>query len=160
MADVTTKGKRVFWMMILTAFVFAAVPSLVVIEKAREYYTFLSGWSPGPLKPSTVSGMPHPRQRHEPYSPRSDAASDLRFVEFRIKAPGANEVHLAASFNAWKRDSLSLSKESGGNWNILVPLLPGTYYYGFDVDGKWTPDPVAVKRLEKAGHDVSVRKVR
>lgn len=158
MADVTTKGKRIFWMMILTAFIFAAVPSLVVIEKAEEYYTFLSGWNPRPLKPSKVSSMPHPRRRHNPYSPPS--ALDVRFVEFQLQAPGAKEVHLAASFNGWKRDSLSLSKETGGRWNILVPLPPGTYYYGFDVDGTWTPDTIAVERLEKAGRDVSVREVR
>lgn len=156
MADVTTNGKRVFWMMILTAFVFAAVPSLLVIEKAKEYYTFLSGWNPRPLKPSKVSSMPHlPSERDLP-----PTKVDVRFVEFRLKAPGATEVHLAASFNGWKRDSLSLSEESGGHWNILVALPPGTYYYGFDVDGKWTPDPIAVERLEKAGRDVSVRQVQ
>jgi hypothetical protein len=65
------------------------------------------------------------------------------FVQFRLDAPGASNVHLAGSFTGWE-PQYSLHEVSPGVWAILVPLNPGVHDYSFVVDGQeWRPDPVA-----------------
>jgi hypothetical protein len=65
------------------------------------------------------------------------------FVQFRLDAPGASNVHLAGSFTGWE-PQYSLHEVTPGVWAILVPLTPGVHDYSFVVDGReWRTDPVA-----------------
>jgi len=153
MTDVTAKGKRIFWLMILIAFFFAAVPSLVFVEKIKEYHIFLTGSSPAVIRPTTTRHIPPPPDEHEKEMP------DIHFVEFRLRAPNAKSVFLSANFNGWRADSLALTKGTDHGWKIIVPLPPGKYYYGFEVDGRWMPDEKTLPRENKNGREVSVREV-
>lgn len=65
------------------------------------------------------------------------------FVQFRLDAPGASNVHLAGSFTDWE-PQYSLHEVAPGVWALLVPLTPGVHDYSFVVDGQdWRADPVA-----------------
>jgi hypothetical protein len=151
MPDVTTRSKWVFWSLILTVFLFSAVPSIVMVEKAKDYWRFLSGWNPGTLRQLKV--------RRVPSAAASGTDLDLHFVEFRLCAPHAKTVRLASSFNRWDPASLPLRRSEDGCWETAVPLPPGVYHYAFDVDGVWTPDPREGRKARHADRDVSVKQV-
>ena len=71
-----------------------------------------------------------------------EAASQV-YVQFRLDAAEASEVHLAGSFTGWS-PQVPLREASPGVWLALVPLEPGVHDYAFVVDGeRWTPDPLA-----------------
>ena len=54
-----------------------------------------------------------------------------RFV--RIRAPKASSVEIMGDFNDWR--PLSLSKDSGGDWTVVVPISKGTHRMNLRVDG-------------------------
>jgi hypothetical protein len=65
-------------------------------------------------------------------------------VQFRLAAPGADQVYVAGDFNDWDVGSLSLTDDGDGVWTATVPLPPGRYGYMFVVDGEhWVVDPAA-----------------
>lgn len=150
MTDVTAKGKLVFWVMILAVLLFSTVPSIMLIKKGKEYYSFLTGWTPKSLKPTATSRIPPPPDS------MTDGMPDIHFVEFQIEAPGAKSVFLSANFNGWKPDSLALKQDTAAKWKIVVPLPPGRYYYGFEVDGSWRTDSNAAGDAQREGRKVSV----
>lgn len=152
MADTSVKSKWVFWSMILAAFLFTAVPSLVLMDKAQGYWRFLTGWNPAALKQTRTSFVPHPEEPDV-------VKANLHFVEFSLKAPAAEAVSLVGSFNRWDPSSHPMDGDGKGLWEIVLPLPPGTYHYGFEVDGKWRADPSVKETETKAGREASVRKV-
>jgi len=152
MADVSARGKLAFWGLMLTVLILGAVPSLVVVEKAREYWNFLHGAGTGTLKQLRVEHLPPP-----PGS--DDALPDIHFVEFRMEAPDAERVELGGSFNRWKSEDLPMTRERGGPWEVVVALRPGVYYYSFKVNGEWNADPECELTAEREGRQVSVREV-
>ncbi|TBR19949.1 hypothetical protein EPO15_13810 [bacterium] len=151
MADATRKGKAAFWALALGVLVLAGVPSVYLVESARDYWRFLRGWDPGVLKPTTTRRVPHRGEGGEP--------PDIRFVDFELKAPEAKSVALAASFNGFDAAALKLDRGADGVWRVTVPLPPGTYDYGFDVDGRWTVDPAGGRAAKHGGRDVTTREV-
>lgn len=151
MADATRKGKAAFWALALGVLVLAGVPSVVLVESARDYWRFMRGWDPGVLKPSTTRRVPHRGEGGEP--------PDIRFVDFELKAPDAKAVALGASFNGFDASALKLTRGSDGVWRVTVPLPPGTYDYAFEVDGRWSVDPAAGRAVKRGGRDVSTREV-
>ena len=153
MSDVSLRAKWIFWLMALTAFLLAAIPSAFILDTARDYYRFVSGWQPGILRQLQV--------RHIPLRDSLDREPppDIRFLEFKLEAPKARTVRLAASFNRWEAQMLPLTR-TGGIWRTIVPLPPGNYEYAFEVDGVWKPDPAAPEKALAEGHEVSVLHVR
>ena len=74
-------------------------------------------------------------------APTSDVAAKI-FVQFRLDAPQASDVHLVGSFTEW-RPTYALHETAPGIWSVLVPLEPGVHDYAFLVNGKWITDPLA-----------------
>jgi len=68
------------------------------------------------------------------------AAAPAAEVTFVHRAPGAQEVYLAGSFNGWNAFDISMKDTGGGVWSIVMDLSPGEYQYKFVVDGAWTQD--------------------
>jgi glycosidase len=63
-------------------------------------------------------------------------------VTFRYKAPNAEKVALAGSFNDWSADAKPMARE-GEEFVATVDLKPGDHQYKFVVDGKdWKEDPL------------------
>lgn len=78
-------------------------------------------------------------------TPRDSAvsASDLKPGEFRLEAPFARSVKLAADFTEWEKNPIDLVKSKDGKWTLVLPLPAGKHPYRFLVDGEWWNDPQA-----------------
>lgn len=150
MGDTAQRSKKAFWALALGVLVLAGVPSLVLLEAARDYWRFLRGWDPAVLRPTTVRRIPHRDEGELP---------DIRFVEFVLKTPAAHAVGLAASFNGFDPAALKLTREEDGTWRTVVPLPPGSYEYAFEVDGRWTPDPAAGAPNRRGAREMSLKVV-
>ncbi|MBC8425479.1 hypothetical protein H8E07_15270 [bacterium] len=64
-------------------------------------------------------------------------AAEVTFVH---RAPGAQEVYLAGSFNGWNAFDIPMADTGGGVWSVVMDLAPGEYQYKFVVDSAWTQD--------------------
>jgi len=63
-------------------------------------------------------------------------------VSFRVHAPDARKVGIAADFNNWRPEDTGLFQEDGnGSFGITLNLDPGRYRYRYVIDGEWVHDP-------------------
>jgi hypothetical protein len=71
-------------------------------------------------------------------------------VRFELRAPDAERVTLAGSFNDWSSDGVELIRNAAtGLWTATVPLQPGEHEYLFVIDGsRWIPDPNAQAQVD------------
>ena len=65
---------------------------------------------------------------------------------FKLLAPQAESVCLAASFNDWDPQARPLKKDAQGLWKTSVTLPLGKHEYRFVVDGEWRDDPQCEER--------------
>ena len=86
-------------------------------------------------------------QKHQAQTGSKKAASEIKEVEFFLKASSAKSVKLAADFTDWERASLPMSRAGNGIWFAIVPLPPGDYNYRFIVDGQWSDDPHSSRHI-------------
>jgi hypothetical protein len=77
----------------------------------------------------------------------STGTAGLRPTEFRLNAPSARTVNLAAEFTEWETAAIPLARSDDGTWRISLPLAPGRYAYRFLVDGNWRDDPHCSERV-------------
>lgn len=85
-------------------------------------------------------------------------------VEFVVFNPTAKEVTMAisypvAGYQEWQDIPL---KERDGLWHINLRLPPGTYEYGFKIDGRWWANDPAADYLVMSANDTinAVREVQ
>lgn len=72
----------------------------------------------------------------------STVMADSQGVTFQFKAPDAQQVFLAGTFNNWNPQSIPMKKKGDGIWEVTIKLPPGTYYYKFVINGNtWREDP-------------------
>lgn len=69
-------------------------------------------------------------------------------VLFRIQAPNASIVAVVGTFNEWGAAPRPLTKTAGGWWEARLALAPGTYEYGYVVDGTYLTPPEAIVTIE------------
>ncbi len=62
-------------------------------------------------------------------------------VEFSCRAPDAQAVFLAGSFNDWSAEATPMHREAEGSWQTTLPLPPGHHEFKFIVDGEWCCEP-------------------
>ena len=147
------KNKWIFWAFVLASLTIICVPSTYLISTLQSYVSFLQGFEPGALHPIRLHLIPHgPRARPEREKP-------IRFISFKLKAPGAKKVALIGDFDAWKADALPLWRQGRGVWEIILPLPPGDYRYLFLVDGSQVLDPQNKSSETLDGRKVSVRTI-
>ncbi len=78
----------------------------------------------------------------QPPQVNSPEVSADRRISFRIYAPRAGEIRLAASDIPGLGQNTRLTKADNGVWELTPPPLdPGAYRYNFNVDGVSTIDP-------------------
>ncbi|OGF54187.1 MAG: hypothetical protein A2Z21_09415 [Candidatus Fraserbacteria bacterium RBG_16_55_9] len=85
-------------------------------------------------------------------------------VEFVVFNPTAQQVTMAISYpvaghNEWQDIPL---RERDGLWYINLRLPPGTYEYGFKIDGRWWANDPAADYLVMSANDTinAVREVQ
>jgi hypothetical protein len=78
------------------------------------------------------------------------SASGTILVRFEVRAPQAQRVALAGTFNEWSDSSIVFVRGGEADqWTVTVALAPGRYQYLFVVDGEqWIPDPRAHAQIE------------
>ena len=84
-------------------------------------------------------------KKHEP--------KQARTTRFECRAPAAQAVFLAGSFNDWKADATPMTKDGEGNWSVTLDLPPGRYQYKFVVDGNWCCEPGCDDHQSCQSHD-------
>jgi 1,4-alpha-glucan branching enzyme len=82
---------------------------------------------------------------HEIPTSKPSAAHGIK-ITFRLAAPAAHSVKLAADFTDWEKSPVKMTKHAKGVWQASVPLPPGHYSYRFIVDGQWQDDPLCAQR--------------
>jgi 1,4-alpha-glucan branching enzyme len=55
-------------------------------------------------------------------------------VRFRLDVPSAAHVELLGDFTFWEPVPMT---RTGDEWTVEVNVAPGTYHFGFNVDGEW-----------------------
>ncbi|MDD2772904.1 MAG: hypothetical protein PHP45_04325 [Elusimicrobiales bacterium] len=142
------------WMYLAVAAALMAlisVPSVFFLSAFKTYFSFLSGWSGGRLRPAPAHFSGEAAQnRVRVYPP------EVRFVKFALKKKGAKNAAIAADFNDWDPQSLPMKEEEKGFWIASMPLPKGKYRYVFAVDGARLPDPANPKKETMDGGEVSV----
>jgi hypothetical protein len=82
----------------------------------------------------------------QPRGPATVAqAPESVYVKFVLYAPGAHEVSVAGTFNAWDTHATPLAHAGApGVWAATLSLPAGQHLYAFVVDGRrWVADPTA-----------------
>jgi len=153
MDDRFGRNKWAFWLFFVSLAALTAVPSAVLLRAVENYYRFLTGTTPGTVRPVKVCFT----DRRNDSGPVAD--ENLQFVEFRLSARKARAVELVGDFNGWKTGTLPLARSGGGTWEVMLPLAPGRYHYLFLVDGQAQPDPRAPSESGARGRLTSVRAV-
>lgn len=69
-------------------------------------------------------------------------------ISLELVRPGAKQVCVAGSFNAWKPEQAPLVPMGNGRWVGNITVDPGRYEYLFVVDGQWLPDPNAKENVK------------
>jgi len=153
MQDRFGRNKWAFWLFVCSLAAVTLLPSAVLLHALQSYCAFLTGAVPGTIRPVPVSFLDRRAES------RSEPDANLRFVEFRLRAPQAKAVKLMGDFNGWKADTLPLARAGKDSWEIMLPLPPGRYHYLFLVDGRTQADPRAGTEAVSDGKTTSMRLV-
>ena len=60
---------------------------------------------------------------------------------FVVRAPGAQRVCIAGTFNGWDPESHPMQSHQDGTWTVFVGLPSGRHEYKFVIDGHWCCEP-------------------
>ena len=74
---------------------------------------------------------------------------------FLLRAPAAQSVYVAGSFNDWSIDESCRMTREGESWTVRLPLDAGVHQYQFVVDGRWQSDPQNDRREPNGYGDVN-----
>ena len=72
---------------------------------------------------------------------KSKSSSEPVVTTLTCRAPDAAAVFVAGTFNDWSATALPMQQAEPGQWQVEVPLAPGTYEFKFVVDGEWGCEP-------------------
>ena len=102
----------------------------------------LSMWAAPTLAQAPAAPAPQGRGNSPAASVVSPEIAADRKVTFRIYAPNAQAIRLAAGDVPGVGQTTQLTKGENGIWQVTVgPIDPGAYRYNFNVDGVSTIDP-------------------
>ena len=71
-------------------------------------------------------------------------------VQLHLAASSASKVYVAGEMNDWQADTLPMTQDAEGNWQLTLYLEPGKWAYKFVQDGRWIADPAARARQPAA----------
>lgn len=118
-------------------------PAWALAAAAVAAVVLLAPWREGAPLPGTGPAAPPASATLTGTTAGAPIGGERVFVHFRLDAPGARTVQLAAEFTEW-RPAYTLSESAPGVWTVVVPVEPGVHQYAFVVDGtRWVADPMA-----------------
>ena len=150
--------KALLLLLAAVAFALVSIPSVLVSNAFKKYFSFVGHWDVANIKPHRTSTLPPSRARAE--RPVEPPQPELRFAKFQIKIFGAKEVKIAGDFNKWNPDALTLVKKDAKTWEAMLPLPPGRYKYLCRIDGHDVLDPLNPDTDFESGRKVSVLTVK
>lgn len=71
----------------------------------------------------------------------ADKNAGTKLAEFSCRAPEAQAVFVAGTFNDWSSEATPLTRQADGHWQIKLPLSPGHHEFKLIVDGQWCCEP-------------------
>ncbi len=145
--------KTILMISALGFLILASVPSVIFHKALKKYFGFLYSWDVAVLKMDKTNTLPKIPERE--YATYEVPHSELRFVKFSIKTAEAKSVKIAADFNKWNPNDLTLVK-SGKTWKTIVTLPSGEYKYLYKIDNKFVLDPLNQKTSSYNGRKVSL----
>ena len=145
--------KTLLMLLALGFFILASVPSVLFHKALKKYFSFLYSWDVAVLKLDKTSALPKAHERD--YATYEVPHAELRFVKFSIKMPKASSVKIAADFNKWNPNDLTLLK-TGKTWKTIVTLPSGQYKYLYKIDDNFVLDPLNQKTSTYNGRKVSL----
>ncbi len=86
--------------------------------------------------------------------------TEIKFRNFFLTVPGAQQVELQADFNGWGKTPIKLKKYNRGYFEISLALPAGEYKYVFVADGKDVLDPTNQDRTQYQGRTVCIKTIR
>lgn len=90
-------------------------------------------------KPQAAAAKPAARAEAAKPAPRAEGEKQKAVrTTFEYKDAAAKSVSISGSFTSWKAKRMA---KKNGVWRTDVYILPGTYPYHFEVDGKKKTDP-------------------
>jgi Putative esterase/Carbohydrate-binding module 48 (Isoamylase N-terminal domain) len=118
---------------------FRSTRSVALIVAAAGFVGLApAGYAQAPAAPAAPQGG---RGNQAPSVVSQEVSAD-RKITFRISAPQAQAVRLAAGDIPGVGQATQLTKGDNGVWEATVgPVEPGAYRYSFNVDGVTTIDP-------------------
>lgn len=131
--------KTLLMVLALGFLILASVPSVIFHKALKKYFGFLYSWDVAVLKLDKTGAIPKAHNKHR--VTYESPHSELRFVKFSIKLPKASSVKIAADFNKWNPDELSLVK-AGKTWETVLTLPSGEYRYLYKIDNEFALDPL------------------
>jgi hypothetical protein len=78
---------------------------------------------------------------------RAPKKAETHWIPYEVKLSGAHDVIITGDFVQWAAQGVPLSYDGSETWRTALDLQSGEYQYRLIVDGKWTDDPQAVKRV-------------
>ena len=146
-------------------FFFYPIPEDV---RSLDYRFVVDGlWMPdtkNPLRIRADAGVILSRldlpQRSETVPIKSPVIRSDGNVEFTAKGPPGRDIYLSGTFNGWDPYMYRLAEVRPGLYTFTLRLLPGTYYYLFNVEGRKHPDPLNPHRgADSEGYEISILSV-
>lgn len=68
-------------------------------------------------------------------------APGRKAVSITCRAPDAQRIYVAGTFNKWSTTATPMKKSDDGEWKVELQLPPGRYEYKLLVDGMWCCKP-------------------
>lgn len=74
-------------------------------------------------------------------SKKTKGATANKPVTFCCRAPTAQAVFVAGTFNEWHPDATPMVRGADGEWTTELDIPPGRHEFKFIVDGQWCCEP-------------------
>jgi hypothetical protein len=127
---------------------FRLTPGLTLIGAAESYpANRLTGTPGGRAVTAGISfGFGGPQGSRPFPRPAGTAPPAPGLTRLALKAPAAESVEVAGDWNGWKPTALRRSRN--GVWYADLAIPPGTYRYGFRIDGRHWQVPKGVAAVD------------
>ncbi len=77
----------------------------------------------------------------KPKTAKGTRTAETNVVTLSCRAPSAQAVFVAGTFNDWHPEATPMIRGDEGEWSVALNLPPGRHELKFLVDGEWCCEP-------------------